>query len=357
MSVTHRIAIVLIAFLVAGSTPVGRSLGAAGATTTPDPTRRSFSVSSGSTSYAFDYWSNADIGVVEGGVRRVVVVVHGDSRNADDYSRYAASAAQAARVMSSTVVVAPRFMADADDPGADHLYWTTDSWKDGGESEVAGRSWTMSSFRVMTALLTALRDDYPAARIVLAGHSAGGQFVQRYAASNAPRVADAYVLMNPGSYLYLNGRRWADGRLRVLNSKEVDACSRYNRYKYGLRARPMSSFSTSRATVVSTYLAAPVTYLLGKADTTRDSDLDTGCEADWQGANRLQRGTRFFRTLRAMAGADLRHRLVTVPRVAHEGGSMIRSAQAARLLFAVGPADAATARLLGVRTAPSPGVR
>jgi len=270
---------------------------------------------------------------VDPGVQRVVVMVHGDSRNADDYGRYTASAATAAGVESSTMVVAPLFVADVDLPRGDQLYWTVDSWKEGGDSEAAGRSWTTSSFRVMDSLLAALRSDYPMARIVLAGHSAGGQFVQRYAASNGVHVADGYVPMNPGSYLYLDARRWFKGTLRAPSSKAIKACPRYNTYKYGLRDRPTSIFSSTDATVVSTFLAAPVTYLLGEADTTRDSSLDTGCSADLEGSNRFQRGTRFFAALDVIAGSGLGHRLVTVPGVAHEGSVMINSTQAAPLLF------------------------
>jgi pimeloyl-ACP methyl ester carboxylesterase len=320
-------------------TVVGGPVGTAGAALTTTLTRHSFTLksrsSSGSTAYTLDYWSNGKIGTVNRAVRRVVVILHGDSRNAEDYGRYTVSAAKAARVASSTMVVAPLFVADVDHPRSNQLYWTEDSWKRGGQSETAGRAWTMSSFRVMGAVLAALRSDYPRARVVLAGHSAGGQFVQRYAGSNAAHVANRYVPMNPGSYAYLNGRRWSKGKLRMLKPREVKACPHYNTYRYGLKGRPTTVFSTRRATVISRYLASRVTYLLGEADTVRDSTMDTSCEANWEGKNRFQRGTRFFRALKAMAGSARHHHLVTVPRVAHEGSKMIESRKAVRPLFGI----------------------
>ncbi|GEM_PF-436248 len=331
--IARRTVIGVIALFIASFTLVGGAFGGSSAALNATLSRHSFNLSAGSTAYSVDYWSNAEIGVVDPAVRRVVVIVHGDSRNADDYGRYTASAATAAGVMSSTMVVAPQFVADVDSPRVDQLYWTADSWKTGSESEAAGRSWTMPSFRVMDAVLAALRTDYPTAQIVLAGHSAGGQFVQRYVASNGVHVADRYVPMNPGSYVYLDARRWAKGTMRALTAREIKACSGYDSYKYGLDGRPTSTFSSSRATVASTYLASPVTYLLGESDTLRDSNLDTGCSADWEGANRFERGTRFFLALRAMAGAALGQEMVTVPGVAHEGSRMIKSTQAVPLLF------------------------
>ena len=185
----------------------------------------------------------------------------------------------------------------------------------------------------MDSVVAALRTDYPNARIVLAGHSAGGQFVQRYAASSRARVADIYVPMNPGSYLYMDARRWSKGTLRPLTAKETKACADYDSYKHGLTGRPATLFASATATVAAEYFASPVTYLLGGADTTRDSSLDTSCAADWQGTNRLQRGTLFYAALQRTAGSALNQRLIIVPGVAHEGGGMIRSSEAASVLF------------------------
>src|SRR3954470_14409557 len=125
--------------------------------------------------------------------------------------------------------------------------------------------------------------------------------------------------MNPGSYVYLNARRWSKGSLRRLRPREIRACPDYNIYRYGLKERPTSVFSSRRATVLRTYLASRMTYLLGEADTVRDSTMDTSCAAYWEGKNRFQRGSRFFRALRAMPRSARRHHLVTVPGVAHEG--------------------------------------
>ena len=77
----------------------------------------------------------------------------------------------------------------------------------------------LSSFAVADRLLAELSDAkrFPnLRRIVLAGHSAGGQFVNRYVAVGrlgesgagpARRLEYRFLVANPSSYLYLDGRR------------------------------------------------------------------------------------------------------------------------------------------------------
>ncbi|WP_328603954.1 hypothetical protein OG943_28245 [Amycolatopsis sp. NBC_00345] len=95
------------------------------------------------------------------------------------------------------------------------MSWTNGdetSWKDGGDSvSPAG----ISSFTVVDEILAGLADKqhFPdLTRITLIGHSAGGQFIQRYAVAGAapaklPGVSFHYVTANPSSYLYFTPDR------------------------------------------------------------------------------------------------------------------------------------------------------
>jgi pimeloyl-ACP methyl ester carboxylesterase len=295
-------------------------------------TERSFGITHGDDTYSLDYWSNGEVGRPDPMVTNVVVVVHGDSRNADDYARYTVRAAAGAGRLGSTLVVAPRFVTELDLPRPDQLYWTRDSWKEGGPSEPSAASWSISSFDVMDRLLATIRQALPAAKIVVTGHSAGGQFVQRYAAAAQQTVVDRYVPMNPGSYLYFDRKRWTDGTRRRLTSAEKAACPGWNTYKYGVTGRTFLA-GTSTLDLRTRYFTTPVTYVLGRADVVRDSELDVSCEADWEGANRYARGRNFFAAVSKLAGPELRQSLVTVPGVAHEGSKMIGSSAARPLLF------------------------
>ena len=77
----------------------------------------------------------------------------------------------------------------------------------------------------MDRLLAALDDKarFPALKeIVVAGHSAGGQYVQ-------PTLSALvrYLVANPSSYLYLEP--W-----RPVNGNPAELCPGFNKYKYGL---------------------------------------------------------------------------------------------------------------------------
>jgi len=144
-----------------------------------------------------------------------VVVVHGIKRNADDYFRSIVRAAVDLDVTQRALVIAPCFQIEGDTRKASDAYWTDSgpsSWKDGGDAvKPAG----LSSFQVMDKILTTLADKHQfpqLARVALVGHSAGGQFIHRYAAcgrapKTSPGMPVSYVTANPSSYLYLSPHR------------------------------------------------------------------------------------------------------------------------------------------------------
>lgn len=69
----------------------------------------------------------------------------------------------------------------------------------------------VSSFNVLRSALTYLADQYPSiTTFVLAGHSAGGQIVQRWAVTNPDSTNNSpnrYVIANPSSYAYFTDAR------------------------------------------------------------------------------------------------------------------------------------------------------
>jgi len=78
-------------------------------------------------------------------------------------------------------------------------------------------------------------------------------------------------------------------------------------------------------------------YLLGDADTnTNDSSLDTSCEGKWQGAQRFERGTQYYRYLEQIYGTSVytTHSQSIVPGVGHEARSMYTSPAGVAALFA-----------------------
>jgi len=142
---------------------------------------------------------------------RALIVIHGYARNADDYY---ASVQQAQSVFpgvgTNTLVIAPRFKSEDDNPQADELYWSEAGWSK-GEDSLDGQEF--SSFAVADGLLESISSRFPnVTEVVIAGHGAGAQFVQRYAGIGVVPdircdIRVRYVVANPGSYMFPTAER------------------------------------------------------------------------------------------------------------------------------------------------------
>lgn len=266
-------------------------------------------------------------------VKQAVVVVHGINRNAEDYFRSIDRAAADLGVTENTIIVAPHFQIEQDERDDHDAYWTDSgrtSWKDGGGAVAPAG---LSSFTVMDEVLTVLADKtrFPQLTwITLVGHSAGGQFTQRYAAGGrAPDtlrgVTIEYVTANPSSYLYLNS-------YRPIGKNLQESCPGYNDYKYGLERRNEYCNVLNDGQIRQQYINRHVTYLLGSADVRRDDDLETDCAADAQGNTRFQRGRFYYSALRKFFPAAS-HAMVIVPEVGHDHDAMFNSTQGKTAIF------------------------
>jgi len=288
---------------------------------------------------------------------RLVVMINGTLRNADVYFESTLAAAAAAGTEAEhAVIVAPQFLATPDAEkfalDADVPSWTPEGWKIGDRAVRPDGG--PSSYAVLDAIVTAAADRgrFPAMRtVVVAGHSAGGQFVHRYIAFNGVHAAlreagtgVRYVVSNPSSYLYFDDRRLdGDGEL-VPYPRE--RCADFNRYRYGLEepneygAAAVAAFGAPGADAMAReYGRREVAYLLGEADSDPNSDsLDRACGAAAQGATRLERGQRYFRYVQALLGSGVleTHSLHIVPGVGHDHRAMFLSPCGLTLLFGDG---------------------
>jgi hypothetical protein len=243
-------------------------------------------------------------------IERAFIMVHGTGRNAEEYFRWSLGATLIANKLETTAVVAPHFKARTaagrgDEVAPGEWFWTNDAWK-AGEAALNGK---LFSFDVMDRILECFNDAarFPDLKeVVVAGHSAGGQYVQRYAATNAMepkmRVPVRYVVANPSSYVYPNELRPGAGGF----SKYWDAanCTTYNDYRYGLDKLTGYAARTEAAQIREQFAKRKVTYLVGELDTrTDDPNLDKTCPAVAQGANRRERGTNFHNYMKSQFGA------------------------------------------------------
>jgi hypothetical protein len=204
----------------------------------------------------------------------------------------------------------------------------------------------VSSFAALDQLITTAssRSLFPnLRRIVVVGHSAGGQFVNRYAAASG--IVDAangdglqfrFIVADPSSYLYFDEVRAHPNGFSPLTSAERAACTKVNAYKYGLERLNPYAAASGAAALRARYGSRTVVYLLGALDTSRsDPSLDTSCAANWQGTQRLDRGQTYIEYLAHAFGAGIGERQVArvIPGVGHVARDIYGSAAGQAAIF------------------------
>jgi pimeloyl-ACP methyl ester carboxylesterase len=276
-------------------------------------------------------------------IRRAFILVHGAGRDADNYFRTALAAAFLGGALEDTVVVAPRFASNgggcADQLAANEVNWPCggDSWRSGG---VALNNRSLTSYEFADEILRKLADKgvFPNLRaIVVAGHSAGGQFVTRYEMSN--RVHDTlgvpvtYVVSNPSSYAYPDALRpTADGK-SFRQYSDARNCITYNSWPYGMESRGSGYASKiSDEELKKQLVSRPTVYLLGQIDILPLGGFDGSCPAMAQGPTRLARGQAFGTLMTTKYGAR-EHRVVEVELCGHNARCMFTSEAALPIVF------------------------
>jgi len=268
-------------------------------------------------------------------IRRAVIVVHGYERNAADYARHMMELGPAA----DTIIIAPQFLAPEDI--ATHRLpdaiprWQHDAWSDG---EPALGPASLSAFDGLDAIIAKLGDRAIFANlstVVVAGFSAGGQLVQRYAivgrgegAIGRPGIALRYLVGSPSSFVYFGDAR----------PEPTAGCVDFSHWKYGLAGDlppyVRAAASQGAAALERRYATRDVVYLVGTDDNDPNHRfLDKSCAAETQGPTRLARTTAFFTILRQRDGDILRHRMWTVAGAAHNSTKVFGSPCGRAVLF------------------------
>ena len=303
-------------------------------------------------------YTSADLSKTHSDIKRAVIVVHGRLRDADKYFDLTLRAAKASNAMGDTVLVAPQILTTAD--AARHnlepavARWKSEAWLAG---DIGKAPFSISSFEVLDGIIAQLADRarYPnLERIVVAAHSGGAQFVQRYAvvgradqvltaagvqpyaegvdpstltAGKGPVIRVRYIVANPSSYVYFDATR----------PSPVGKCKEFDHWRYGIVDPVSYANGGDMKALERRYLTRRVVYLLGGKDTDPNhSALDKSCMAETQGANRLERGTNYFAHVlkrSKLQNISPRHTRVEVPDVAHDATRMFNSICGKAALF------------------------
>jgi hypothetical protein len=209
-----------------------------------------------------------------------------------------------------------------------------DSWRSGG---VAVNGGTLTSFDFADVVLRALarREVFPNLRgIVLAGHSAGGQFANRYSMANRVDetlgVPITYVVANPSSYAYLDDMRPVGDDPDFRPYPDRRNCTTYDTWPYGLQRRTGYAGTLTDEQLKQQLAAREVTYLVGQLDTLPLAGFDSSCPAMAQGVNRLARGQAFAKYVQTFGA---RHEFAVIPLCGHNARCMFTAEPALPILF------------------------
>jgi pimeloyl-ACP methyl ester carboxylesterase len=266
-------------------------------------------------------------------ITRATIVIHGQGRNADDYFRTGVAAAFLAGALDDTIVISPRFASNdgncKDKLDAGEVNWkcSGNSWRSGATA--LGRA-DLTSYDFVDEVLRKLANKkmFPNLKtIVVSGHSAGGQYVARYAMSSKLHetlgVKVTYVVSNPSSYAYLDD-------IRPAEHGGCDAT--YDQWPYGMNNRQGYAATLTTGTMKDQYVSRPVSYLLGELDTLPLAGFDSSCAAMAQGPNRLERGKAYAETMTNKYGAR-QHTVTTIPLCGHNARCMFTADAALKILF------------------------
>lgn len=233
------------------------------------------------------YCRNRALSSYNTNVTRAVIVIPGSGSPSREYYENRIIPNAPAGVLDYTTIVVPQFLED-DGSGntvtenlglsAEYLYWSG-GWR---QCNSAKNQNNLSSCEVLDRIVDALIDNNPnLEHIVVAGHSAGGQLVNRYVAAspaeddaNNRGVTMSYLVSAAGSFAYLSSER----------PNSTSGCSSdYNDWKYGLNNRNNYANNYSQSTMRERLMFRDVYYIVGS----EDLDPYTSCRVKAQGDNHV----------------------------------------------------------------------
>ena len=280
---------------------------------------------------------------------RVLIVIHGANRNADDYFCSAKSAWELHNSTEMILIIAPVFYSIADvrqDPL--FLAWADDKdgpWRYGADSVHPIQT---SSFAALDMLVERVLTLFPSVvKVIVAGHSSGGQAVQRWSLLTHAwwKSKMRAVVANPSSFAYLSPLRYTNGS---ENLPLKDSCPNYDQWEWGLESG--GSFSVpyrdehlmNTTSLVDRFRDRTIVYLTGGLDRCNVSQqgwcdshgLEMTCMDELQGSNRFERSMRYMNSLQRL-GFDVlnRHTHVVIGGVGHDHSLMFQSLIGRRSLF------------------------
>ena len=276
-------------------------------------------------------------GLATANIQAALIIVHGQSRNADDYFCAGHRASQLQDRFKSVLVIAPKFLGMQDgnvtlSSGGQALRWgksvsskdidQAGVWRYGTDAIYPPSSLNISSFDALDAIVGSLlnRARFPnLEQVVFFGHSSGGQMVQRWALLTSVEIVKKnksllpgelrprwqtmfsrrtlqstkaphfrFAVANPSSYCYLDELRHINGTFRRPPKHTRQSCPQINQWEYGLDSGSPTDIRYKDLAIqkagglpalVHRYAQKDVVYLAGSQDRCPTAGPDDWCNS------------------------------------------------------------------------------
>ena len=307
-------------------------------------------ISDGDTRIVQPYYITSDFNATN--VKRAILALPGQPRDSWKYSNLFNNALNWVYNQSlygiqegEVIIVAPIVLNTNDQAagatggdGSDWAVYGGSNWEFGGSTQAPAADSSVSFYTALDKMIDMLLDKsvYPnLEKVVVGGHSMGGQAVQRYALFRHGQDNDGDVLYwigNPGSFTWLTADRPTGG----------DCDGSTNKFPYGLDAdsnfpkyvRSMLHGGETTGDMVNRFRSRQIHYAFGLLD---NGSGDTHCESYTQGANHLQRGANFVEMLSKQDGGFPPTQAVSyVAGVSHQDYPMIAATESLDFIFGNG---------------------
>lgn len=287
-------------------------------------------------------YTNRPLAISDKRVTVAVIVVHGLDRDGPGQFQRMLGAAAKENLANQVLVIAPDFLIEEDKPEAGQHYWSGD-WAEGGLSrDSKEKKERLSSFEVVDRLTRelAVPGRFPnLKRVTIAGHSAGGQFVNRYVAVGRPAESPAkgkpkfeyvFVVANPSSYLYLDERRPVKGKTTFEKPSDVKG---FNQWRYGVERLNEYAQETPLKQLQENVFTRKTIYLIGSEDYKQDKNLSMTPASMLQGENRHDRWQNYQRYTQLFPEWKASVRFAEVKGVGHSTIGMFQSDVGRQAIF------------------------
>lgn len=282
------------------------------------------------------YASNRDISIKATQVERLIISIHSSSYDPDFYvDTITKIASEYTGLQENLLIISPAFYRKDKTRLQDVVLWQTDPFWGNNRALYLNKETTLSAFEVLDHMIIHILSsgNFPNIKqIVILGHSAGGQFVNRYAASNT--FMDKYPLpvkflvTAASSYIYFSPKR-ANDASRTHFETPYPKKPAYNQWGYGVKKLYgfHKKYAVTAEKMQKRYPNLRIRYLVGSEDVHLSNTLDMNTEAMLQGLNRKQRAITYYNHLQDHFGPDITQRqdFFIIDGVGHSAKDLIES--------------------------------